>query len=261
MRTVLKTALYAVALLVGRIAGRTDGAVVLMYHSVSRNDWRWSVDPEVFKRQIAHLAKHRTVVPLANVVAYARGEKTLPRNAVALTFDDGYKDTLTEVLPILKEYNLSATLFLTSDLGQKETLHNLPRPTWDDVRALHASGLFSIQVHGRTHASLISLAPDSLELREELIGCADDIEREIGVRPTVVAYPYGNKTLDIADAVRNMGFEAAFGTREGVVEQGVHPYVFPRVSVERIMSQSLSFLRAEACAVRIVAALRSHLRS
>ncbi len=256
MRNYLKVAGYLFARAGALLLPWRPYAIVLMYHAVDASGWRWSVSPAMFERQMRFLAKHRTVVPLADVVAFARGERMLPKNAVAITFDDGYKDTRTVALPILERYHLPATLFLTSALARKDVLHGLERPSWDDVRALHASGLVSIEVHGRTHTRLTDLAPDSDEFRSELIGCADDVEREVGVRPTLVAYPFGEKTTEIAAAVRDLGFEAAFGTYENAVHTGSNIYALPRVSVEHDMSWPF-FVSRTSRAVPVVARWRT----
>lgn len=243
LRERVKECGYILAWAVGLCTRNDGGAIVLMYHSVSKNNWRWSVDPKEFERQIRYLVRHRNVVSLHDVIAYAEGGGKLPQGAVALTFDDGYKDTYTEVLPILKKYQVPATLFLTSDLSPMETLAYLPRPSWDEVRALVASGLVDVQVHGQGHVSVYALDPVSEEFREQFLGCARDIKEEVGTQPILVAYPYGDKTRAHAEVLRTIGFAGAFGTREGVVQEGTHPFALPRMSVERCMSRLLFMMR------------------
>jgi peptidoglycan/xylan/chitin deacetylase (PgdA/CDA1 family) len=160
------------------------------------------------------------------------------------------------VLPILKKYQVPATLFLTSDLSPMETLAHLPRPSWDEVRALVASGLVDVQVHGRGHVSAYAFDPASEEFREQFLGCARDIAEEVGTQPILVAYPYGDKTRAHADVLCAIGFAAAFGTREGVVQEGVHPFALPRMSVERGMSRLLFMMRTCTRTVRAFSRMR-----
>lgn len=95
-----------------------SGAVVLMYHSVSDGSDREWVDPsndmpsDIFREQMAFLARERRVVSMGELVdARKRGDE-LPPGAVALTFDDGYLNNLRVAAPILKEFGLPATLYL-----------------------------------------------------------------------------------------------------------------------------------------------------
>lgn len=95
-----------------------SGAVVLMYHSVSDESDREWIDPsndmpsDVFREQMAFLARERRVVSMGELVdAMKRGDE-LPPGAVALTFDDGYLNNLRVAAPILKEFGLPATLYL-----------------------------------------------------------------------------------------------------------------------------------------------------
>ena len=120
MKQVLKTIAYWFAYCVWSVRGLFGGTktvLILMYHSVERSAWKYGVAPEDFAEQIEFLAKHRHVVPLSEVVACVKGEKDLWDGSVALTFDDGYKDLMTEVLPLLKKYQMPATVFLTTDLS------------------------------------------------------------------------------------------------------------------------------------------------
>lgn len=100
-----------------RITGRC-GAVVLMYHSVADEnslpfiDPRNHISPGNFERQMAFLARHRTVRSLTDVLSDVRSGRPITRGTVVITFDDGYLDNLTVAAPILKKYEMPATLFL-----------------------------------------------------------------------------------------------------------------------------------------------------
>lgn len=242
MRGWIKTVAYTLAWLIAAIV-RPKGAVVLMYHSVDTAGWRYGVSPEVFERQMRFLSQHRSVVSLADVVACAKGEKALTRNSVAITFDDGYKDTYTTAFPILKKYNLPAAVFLTSDLSRKEALGNLERPTWDEIQEMQKSGLVSFEVHGVTHARLTDIENDRTKMTYELSGCRDDIERHTEYMPRFAAYSFGAKSDAVLRETKALGFEAAFGTHEGMVKKGSNLFALRRVQIDRTMPFALFVLR------------------
>jgi len=91
--------------------------VILMYHRVARlqyDPWDLAVDPKRFDAQMAWLASERLVLPLHNFVDRLRAGE-LPNDSAAITFDDGYLDNLTNALPRLHRYGLSATLFFVGE--------------------------------------------------------------------------------------------------------------------------------------------------
>ncbi len=92
-------------------------ALILTYHSVLPEALPFPVwhhlTALVFERQIAYLSQHFRCVSLSVLLdEIARGK--IPPHTVALTFDDGYRNNLTHALPILRRYNIPATLFITS---------------------------------------------------------------------------------------------------------------------------------------------------
>jgi peptidoglycan/xylan/chitin deacetylase (PgdA/CDA1 family) len=93
-----------------------------MYHRVAAprvDPWELAVHPERFAAQLAVLRASRHVLALSEFVQRAR-RGTLPRDAAAITFDDGYADTLREARPRLAAAGLPATLFLaTAFVGQR----------------------------------------------------------------------------------------------------------------------------------------------
>ncbi len=119
---------------------------VLLYHRV--ND---SADPlfdtvsvRAFDRQTALLARHFSVLSLDELLE-RRERDDVPPNAIAITFDDGYRDNFEFAFPILRRRGLPATVFLTSGtVGSNELL-------WHDrlLDAFLATRVAALEVGGK----------------------------------------------------------------------------------------------------------------
>lgn len=97
---------------------------ILSYHRVNdeKDPFFPSVPAEVFERHVAFVAKTYAVFTVEELVERGR-RGSLPRNALAITFDDGYRDNLTHAAPILARYGLPATVFVvTGAIGSGEAL-------------------------------------------------------------------------------------------------------------------------------------------
>lgn len=119
----VKRALYLSGLLgLSRRYRSTNTAVILRYHSVGSADGGAPIhiDPSLcvpasaFAQQMRFIRDHYTPVPLDQLFETIREERSFPRGAVAITFDDGYRDNYSEALPILQEYGLPATFYITA---------------------------------------------------------------------------------------------------------------------------------------------------
>ncbi len=89
---------------------------ILIYHQVlDKPDFMRpdTVDKNAFTWQMELLARHFNVLPLTQGLDQLQ-EGTLPPRAVSITFDDGYADNVTQALPILQRFNLSATFFIAN---------------------------------------------------------------------------------------------------------------------------------------------------
>ena len=92
---------------------------VLAYHSVAPTQTNYCktdirVDPPDFERQMAYLARHYRVLPLDEAIAKLTSGRSLPAKAVAITFDDGYRDNYEHAFPVLRRWGLPATFFVVS---------------------------------------------------------------------------------------------------------------------------------------------------
>jgi peptidoglycan/xylan/chitin deacetylase (PgdA/CDA1 family) len=104
---------------------------ILSYHRVNDEGDPFfpSLATELFARQMAFVARTYVVLTVEDLVERMR-RRTVPRNALAITFDDGYRDNLTHAAPILARHGLPATVFLvTGAIGMRE-------PMWFDRLAL-----------------------------------------------------------------------------------------------------------------------------
>jgi peptidoglycan/xylan/chitin deacetylase (PgdA/CDA1 family) len=109
------------------------GALILMYHRVTElsNDPNFlAVTPKHFAEQMDVIRRHCIPIQLKELVEAPRNGK-VPKQAVVVTFDDGYADNLHEAAPLLERYEIPATVFVTA--GQVGSQREF---WWDELDCL-----------------------------------------------------------------------------------------------------------------------------
>ena len=94
----------------------TVKGLILMYHSINEwgsDPWSLSVSPSNFAEHLEVLQKYGRPMQLQQYIRKHRFG-IIPRNVVLVTLDDGYADNLINAKPLLKRYNIPATVFLTT---------------------------------------------------------------------------------------------------------------------------------------------------
>ena len=214
---------------------------VLAYHSVSdRSDdpaiGRWTVPPALFAEHMRALADSgHNFVGLDEVEAALAGSRTLPPNAVLISFDDGYTDLLGAAREELRRHGAPGVVFAVS--GESGGTN-----VWDreigapEMPLLDADGLLEaagsgIEVGSHT-VRHVPLREVSAEARAaELSESAAQIEALGLPRPRSLSYPYGDHDADVAAAARTAGYRVAFTIDTGVVGPEVDPMTVPRIEV------------------------------
>jgi len=214
------------------LAAQTWGGVpVLMYHrvdavvppgAVGRD---LTVSPESFAAQLRYLRAHqiRTLTAAELVDEVARGRR--PRDAVVLTFDDGYEDAATTALPLLKKYGATGTFYVSS--GFVGTPGHV---TWRELRTMRDAGM-EVACHGTFHLDLSTL--DRAGQLAEAGGCMRRFKHYLGVAPVTYAYPAGKYDAVTFEIMRSLGQRAAFREGGGPVLDLARPYELPRLRVSR----------------------------
>lgn len=97
---------------------------IITHHKVSSMcDWHLqSLTVSELESQIKYILKTFKIISLEELTMSILDKKPIPRRAVAITFDDGYRDVYTNAFPIFKKYDIPMTIFLTVDPIEKREL-------------------------------------------------------------------------------------------------------------------------------------------
>jgi len=207
-------------------AGLNVSPTILTYHSIDPSGSVISTTPELFARQMELLAGLEIpVVPLPELPATP--------GAVAITFDDAYRNFRTAALPVLASHSLPATVFAVADycgrtndwLGDHAAIPRLPLMDSNELRELHRAGI-AIGSHTLTHPVLPELPKE--RIAEELSHSRRRLEEWIGAPVETVAYPYGACSAAVRRIAREH-YRIGCGTRLWYVEGVTDPLELPRI--------------------------------
>lgn len=192
-----------------------------MYHRIGEEERdpllrRFTVSRRRFEAQMRCLARLRCrPVSPEEIARWLEGGPPLPPRPVAITFDDGYEETYHVAAPILEAHGLRATVFVVSDYaGRRSTWDadvapagdGFPLMSWEQARDLARRG-HTLGSHTRTHPELPDL--DDKNLAAELLGSRLDLQRRLGRRVHLLAYPYSRVDTRCREAARAAGYRAA----------------------------------------------------
>ncbi len=193
---------------------------IFCYHGVGHG---YPPDEQAFAFDAATFASHldlfvsrglRSVTIAELARARRAGEHETLEHAVAITFDDGYADLATVVLPLLAERDLVATAFVTTSYVAARDAGTADQHRWlspAQLRVLDASGRFELGGHSHLHLPLDQLAPAAA--LDQLQSCQDALTRWLGHGVVSFAYPYGYSTPTVRRLAGEAGFENAAGVK------------------------------------------------
>src|SRR5262249_48876258 len=176
----------------------THGVPVLMYHAFtdSEEPSRYVQARRSFARQMRLLRALRyRPIGFAELGETLRDGRPLPRRAVVITIDDGYRDNFEVAYPILHRHRFPATIFLVSqrigasnDWDNEGPVSGRPTLSLEQIESMRAGGI-EFGAHTRTHCRL-SEAADS-EVGDQIAGSREDLAELLGESVATFAYPYG----------------------------------------------------------------------
>lgn len=196
--------------------------LVLMYHSVEPYDtdpYQVTVHPRRFDRQLGWLHDRGLRGVSMRELLAARRDGTAD-GLVGLTFDDGYTDFVTEVLPALARYSFTATVFVIAGALGGFNSWDDPGPqkklmTAADVWRAADAGM-EVGSHSLHHVRLPDVPGDVLQ--DEVDTSRRMLAELTGQAVTGFCYPYGAAGHREVAAVRAAGYDYACGTGSSTLD-------------------------------------------
>jgi peptidoglycan/xylan/chitin deacetylase (PgdA/CDA1 family) len=235
---------------------------VLMYHKVPEREQpdskhRIFVTKDNFERHLRFFKKNRfTTLSFKELQEFRelkRPAASFPKKPLILTFDDGYVDNLENAAPLLRKYDMKATIFLLAD---PEVRSNY----WDDDSGDPAADLmsltqkralrhepFEIGSHGFRHEKITSL--NALDAYRELADSKTELEKQLDVDINIFAFTYGITTPGAANLARKAGYTFAVNTDTGGLHLEENPYaifrtpIFPEDKEPQLRKKTSSWYR------------------
>ncbi len=173
-----------------------------------------TVTTAVFTSQMQWLKDNGyTVIPLRTLVNYLRGEGPAPpAKSVVITVDDGHKTVYTEMLPVVRKFNMPVTLFLYPSCLSNASY----AMTYEQVKELQQTGLFDMQGHTFWHPNFKKekkkLKPPEYQklVETQLQKSKAVLEKKLGTKVDVLAWPFGIYDDELENYAQKAGYVAAF---------------------------------------------------
>lgn len=225
------------------------GVPILLYHSIDTSGSPISVSPQNFAWQMGWLAKNGWFTMTLDELLQLMKANRMPKKRVVITFDDGFRNNLTEALPALSAFGFTATVFVaTETVGRTNSfvtsrMPQFPMLGWEDLRKLAEAG-WQIESHGHTHTNLPQL--DYSELCWELQISRDWLQKQTGVYANHFCYPRGKFNETVLHAVQDAQYKSACSLRVGLVKTTSNPWTLERLAInDRVTPMHFKALLSE----------------
>lgn len=192
---------------------------ILMYHHIqpealakTKNQTSLTVDNDFFDQQMSYITTHGyTIVSASQLVDALRFHTPLARKSIVVTIDDGYKDAYEYAFPILKKYNIPASLMIPTGLLEGDDYLS-----WSQLGEMVNSGIINLTDHTWSHYNVARGTADKIKYEIET-GKAQ-LEQHTGVKITLFTYPNGSFGNEAIKVLQEDGFTGAFTTIPGTYQ-------------------------------------------
>lgn len=219
------------------VSDRVEGSsnAVLVYHSVgeSERDLYGNISVDRFRSDLTRLSDEFELVDLPKVLTSVDSSS----QRVAITFDDGYRNFFSNALPVIREFDVPVTMFVTgAHIGDRDSTaideaHNITTDgsvmmSMTQLAELVEDPLVTLGNHTYTHPHLTNKTLG--DIRTEIETGKRFLETNLDIPVDRFSYPYGNFDEEIASLVGEY-HELAVTTHQGLIRPDTDRLVIPRI--------------------------------
>ncbi|MBM9576084.1 polysaccharide deacetylase family protein [Leptospira sp. 201903070] len=215
------------------------GVPVLCYHHLAPEGGPmggYNLHPNLLEEQFKFLkAAGYKPIRLDQFYAYLSGKKPadFPEKPILLTFDDGSKTHLEQLVPLLKKYNFVASIFIYPTIISSGKKYYL---TWEQLKTALDSGVLDLGSHTLYHPKLPTMS--RALIRKQLLESKQILEAKTGRKVVDLAYPFGLFDPRVIEEAKEIGYRMAFTVNPGKNVPGTPVYNVHRSLVPWGQSQS-----------------------
>ena len=214
--------------------------VILMYHIVAKShtsqERPYACSPRLFSRHMQYLSSQGfQLISLDEISRYIKNREHFPPNSIAVTIDDGFRETYENAFPLLQHYGIPATVFVITGLTGKSNLWMQTRGfpsremlSWRHIKDMRVAGI-TFGSHTVTHPRLPDISDN--EAHHEIRDSKKVLEDRLGEQIAHFAYPFGLFTERTRALVEEAGYVLACSCRSGFNRSDVDPLVLRRIDV------------------------------
>ncbi|NVK85463.1 MAG: polysaccharide deacetylase family protein [Cytophagia bacterium] len=166
--------------------------------------------------------------------ALKRLEQDSFQRTAVLTIDDGYKTFFENALPLLKKYGFTATLFVNT-----ETIGGSDYMDWQQIKSAQQAGI-EIGNHSHSHAYFLNGIQQQFE--EDLATSEELFTTNLGEKPQVYAYPYGEWNIEMVELIESKGYLGAVAQNSGVLYKEAPQFHLPRFPMSEAYAKLEDFI-------------------
>ncbi len=201
---------------------------------------------DVFDRQLRYLKEsgYRVIGP-EELTDFLEYRQAIPKKAVMISVDDGYRSIYNVAYPILKKYGFTATLFIYIDYVGVSS----QAITWDQLRELKREG-FYIGSHSVTHSDLSKRKKNEdsnaylARLKREIFQSKQIIDQQLDQDTLIFSYPFGRANETVISLSRQAGYKIGVTVDRGSNPFYANPFLLKRDQIlKRDMKRFTSRLK------------------
>lgn len=225
-----------------------DKVAVLVYHHVADEDMgSVTIKPGLLDSQLKDMKRRGyQFITMEEFRRYTQGGP-VPRNAVLVTFDDGYKSFYTHAVPVLSKHHVQAVNFIVTEFIRQPEKSTIPSLSTTEMTELADHKSAELQCHSHALHKLVNPKESYLSgrlehggrletdeeytnrIRQDTLSCSTELRR-FHSKADAYAYPYGMLNEKVPGLLQEGGIRYAFTVKPGVADRKTNWMEIPRIN-------------------------------
>lgn len=207
---------------------------IIMYHHIEPDESKlneFMVTPKKIEEDLAKIRElgYKTI-SYGELYNFVDNNGSIPNKPIIITFDDGYESNYKYAYPVLKKYDMKATIAAIGVMVGQDTYKGADafrHFTYEEANEMVKSGLIDVQTHTfdlHNLSSRIGVKRNENEdeetyintIKTDIIKATDELKENVGNRQFVFTYPYGAYDSLTEKIMEELGFEITVTTDSGI---------------------------------------------